>query len=126
MPLFPDTSEIPELKPVEPGEYDLRVIKAKETKSNRTGREGVMLICEIVGEDNAENTIDTMWLPMPTDDETKAQTMLRMIKERLLALGLPDDGTVELEDFTDLQFTALLDYEEQPNQRPRNNIKKII
>lgn len=126
MPLFPDTSGIPELKPVEPGEYDLRIIKAKETKSARTGREGVMLICEIIGEDNAENVLDTMWLPMDTDDSTNAQTMLRMLKERLLALGLPDDGTTEIEDFADLNFTALLDYEEEPNQRPRNTIKKII
>ena len=126
MSLFPDTSEIPELKPVEPGEYDLRVIKAKETESRNTHRKGVMLVCEIIGEDNAENIIDTMWLPMESDDESKAQTMLRMLKERLLALGLPDDGTVELEDFADLNFTALLDYEEQEGQRPRNNIKKII
>jgi len=85
-----------------------------------------MLICEIIGEANADNLIDTMWFPMFSDDEAKKTTMLRMLKDKLLALGLPDDGSVQLEDFIDLNFTALLEYEELPNQRPRNRIKKIV
>lgn len=125
MSLLPNTSDIPELSPVEPGEYDLRIIRAKETQSNRTGRKGIMLIHDIIGEDNAEDLIDTIWLPMDTDDEDKKKTMLRMIKERVLALGLPDDGSVELDDFIGTEFAAILELEDSDFGR-RNNIKRIL
>lgn len=125
MSIIPDLSDVPELSPVAEGEYELRVTKAKMNESKRTGRKGIMLVCEIVGEDNADNLIETMWLPMPSDDPDKAQTMSRMLKERLIALGLPTDGSNELEDFQDLEFSAFLEYEEDDTYGNRNVIKRI-
>lgn len=128
--LIPDLTDIPELTAVEEGEYDLRVIKATEKSSKRTGRPAIGLLCEIVGEDNAENVFHDIWLPMESDDENKTQIMWRMVKEFLVALGLPVDGISDLSVFEDLEFSALLIYEDtdqdgEPLARPRNSIKRI-
>ena len=49
MAIIPNLADIPEKKPVDGGEYDLRITKVKETKSQRTGRYGCMLVIEIDG-----------------------------------------------------------------------------
>jgi len=61
MAIIPNLSEIPDKKPVEAGEYDLRIRTAKETKSKNTGRYGCMLIIDIDGEDTADSIFHTMW-----------------------------------------------------------------
>jgi hypothetical protein len=124
MSLIPDLSDIPDLVDVAPGEYDLRVIKAFTGKSQNTGRECITLVCEISGETNAKNVMHSIWLPMESDNEEKAAVMWRMIKEFTTALGL--SGDLEIEDFEELQFTAILDLEESEEYGNRNNIKRVI
>jgi len=123
MPLIKDLSSIPDLTVVSPAEYDLRVITAKEVLSKNTGRNSIMLVCEIVGEENAQNLIHSIWLPMESDDETKAGTMWRMIKDFTVALGL--EGDLELDDFKNLEFTAVLEIEKFEDYGDRNIIKRI-
>jgi hypothetical protein len=53
-------------------------------------------------------------------------TMLRMLKERLQALNLPTDGSVELADFTGLEFSAQVVLTEDPEYGNRNEIKRIL
>ena len=125
MSLIPNLSEIPDLAPVADGEYDLRVITVKEKPSKNTGRNSIMMVCEIVGEDNASNLIHSIWLPMPSDDESKQAVMLRMIKDFVVALGLSSDGELELEDFEALEFSAYLELEQDETYGDRNIIKKI-
>lgn len=121
---IPDLSDIPEQAAVAPGEYDLRVLTAKDVKSDRTGREGVMLVCEIVGEENAQNLFHRIWFPMENDPDTKATTMWRMIKEFLDGVGLPVDGC-DTSDFENLQFSAYLNLTEDNNGRPINEIARV-
>lgn len=121
---IPSLDEIPDLTPVDPGEYDLRVISAKDVRSERTGRTGIMLVCEIVGEENAENVFHRIWMPMESDDERKAQTMWRMMKEFIRSVGLPTDG-LETADFENLEFSAQLSLVEQQNGRMANEIVRV-
>lgn len=125
MSLIPNLSDIPEQSVVPTGIYDLRIIKAQE-KTSKMGRKGIMQIIEIVSEDNALNIFDTLWLPMDSDDEGKKMTMLRMLKERLQALNLPTDGSVELADFAGLEFSASVVLTEDPEYGNKNEIKKIL
>jgi len=125
MSLIPNLSDIPDLEPVADGEYDLRVITAKESPSKRTGRNSIMLVCDIVGEDNAQNIIHSIWLPMPSDDASKQEIMLRMIKDFVVAVGLPAEGELDIVDFEDLAFSAILELEENAEYGNRNNIKRI-
>jgi len=140
MAMIPSLSEIPDRTPVEAGEYDLRITKAKETKSNRTGRYGCMLIIEIDGEDNAETVFHTLWYgnykDYKKDDEEKNNMMWRMVKDFLRALGLDPEQETDESDLTGLEFTAMLTYndgmdtDEDGNPvkvgQPRNEIAQIL
>ncbi len=104
----PNLSDIPDISPVEPGEYDLYIRQAKDTKSNDGSREGLMLVIDIQGVENAETIFDTIWFPNASDDEDKAAMMWRMIKERIIALGLDPAEENENSDFVGISFTAKL------------------
>jgi hypothetical protein len=122
---IPDLSDIPELGPVAPDtEYDLRIVGAKNIQSKRTGREAALFICEILGEENAENVLHSLWLPMESDDASKQKTMWRMVKEFLSAVGLPTDG-FELEDAIGTEFSAILSLGEDDKGRKRNEILRV-
>lgn len=123
---IPDLSDIPEQAPVAEGvEYDLRITKVKDVVSNKTGREGIMLICEVIGEENAESVFERLWLPMDGDDETKARTMWRMVKEFLISIGAPTDG-LDASELEGIEFSAILGIENDDKGRPRNFIQRVI
>jgi len=140
MAMIPSLSEIPDRTPVEAGEYDLRITKAKETKSNRTGRYGCMLIIEIDGEDTAETIFHTLWYgnfkDYKNDDEDKNNMMWRMVKDFLRALGLDPEQETDASDLVGLEFTAMLTYNDGMSTDddgkpvkvgpPRNEIAQIL
>lgn len=143
MSLIPDLSEIPDLSPILPtssdtkscGEHDIRVIKAQGTSSKKNGRNGILLVCDIIGEDEASNLMHTLWFgnfgDYNKDDEDKSNLMWRMVKDFLRAVGLSEDGNLEAEDFEGLEFSAELEYDdgkdEDGNEEypPKNVIKRI-
>jgi len=114
MSAIPNLSEIKDLAPVNPGEYDLRIISAKDTNSKRTGRNGILCIVEIVDEDLASNIMHTLWFgndgKYTKDDADKSDLMWRMVKDFLGNIGLNRDGEVELDEFADINFTAEVIY----------------
>lgn len=117
MALIPALKEIKDLTPVDGGqEYDLRIIKAQKTKSNRTGRKGVLFIVDIVDEDDALNIMHTIWFgndgDYTADDEEKSNMMWRGVKEFCRALGFDPDNGIEAEEFEDKQFTAIVEYDD--------------
>ena len=129
MTLIPNLSEIKDLAPVEDGEYDLRVIKAQATNSKKTGRNGLLLVCDIVGEDTASNLMHTIWFGNDgiynSDDDDKNQLMWRMVKDFLRAIGLDSNGELEVEDFQDLEFSAQLKYTQDDDYPAKNEIVRI-
>jgi len=140
MGLIPNLSDIPDKKPVESGEYDLRINKASETKSKNTGRYGCQLICQIDGEDNASNIFHTLWYgnfkDYQGDTEEKNNLMWRMVKDFLRALGLDPEEETDAEDLVGIEFTAELGYNDgmdvdddgKPIKvgNPRNEILRIV
>ena len=124
MTLIPDLSDIPDLEPVAPGEYDLTITKVIKVESNKTGRTGIKLVCNILGEDNAETLFHGMWFPMESDDKEKTELLWRMIKEFCTGLGLDTSNGLNEEDFIGLTFSAVLDIEDTEFGRA-NIIKRI-
>ncbi len=122
---LPNLSDIPELKLVEPGEADLIIKKAIEKKSDNTGRSGMMFVCEFTSEDDAEALFHSIWYPMEGDEEYKANTMLRMIKEFVIGIGLDPDDDLEGKDFEGIQFSAMVDIETYEGT-DKNVIKRIV
>jgi len=140
MSIIPNLSDIPDKKPVEAGEYDLRIRTAKETKSKNTGRYGCMLIIDIDGEDTADSIFHTMWYgnykDFQGDDEEKNNLMWRMVKDFLRALGLDPEEETDEEDLVDVEFTAdvgfndgmSVDDDGKPIKvgQPRNEILRVV
>ena len=139
MAMIPNLADIPDKKPVEAGEYDLRIDKVKETKSNRTGRYGCMLVIHIEGEDNADTIFHTLWYgnykDFQGDDEEKNNMMWRMVKDFLAALGLDPNEETDENDLVGVEFTADVGYndgmgtDDEGNPvklgQPRNEILRI-
>ena len=140
MTMIPNLKDIPDRKPVESGEYDLRITKVKETKSNNTGRYGCMLIIEIDNEDNADTIFHTMWYgnykDYQGDDEDKHNMMWRMVKDFLRSLGLDPEEETDESDLVGIEFTADVGYndgmatddEGKPVKvgNPRNEIIRVV
>ena len=139
MAMIPNLSDIPDRKPVDAGEYDLRVSKVKETKSNRTGRYGCMLIVEVDGEDNADTIFHTLWYgnykDFQGDDDEKNNMMWRMVKDFLATLGLDPNEETDESDLVGLEFTADVGYNDGMDTdddgnpikvgQPRNEILRV-
>lgn len=140
MAMIPNLSDIPDKEPVEAGEYDLRITKVKETKSNRTGRYGCQLIINIEGEDNADTIFHTLWYgnykDYQGDDEDKNNLMWRMVKDFLRALGLDPEQETDESDLVGLEFTAELSYSDGMSTdddgnpvrvgNPKNEIVRVV
>ena len=140
MAIIPSLSDIPDQSPVEAGEYDLRITKVKETKSNNTGRYGCMLICEIDGEDNASNIFHTLWYGnynnFQNDDEEKNNMMWRMTKEFLTSVGLDPENETDESDLVGIEFTADVGYNDGMDTdddgnpvrvgQPKNEILRVL
>lgn len=143
--IIPALNEIKDRAPVEAGEYDLRITKIKLTKSQRTGRYGCMLIIDIDGEDAADTIFHTLWYgnfddgagnSYNGDDEEKNNTMWRMVKDFLRALGLDPENETDESDLVGLEFTADVSYndgmgtDEDGNPvklgQPRNEIVRVL
>ena len=121
---IPDLSDVPDLKPLEEGEYELQVEKVKMIKNRDETRSAIMLICDVVGEDDAEDVIHSIWLPSSMDDPDKAMIMKRMLKEFVVAVGLDPDG-LEPSHFEGLNFSAKLKLTEFDG-RQRNEIARVL
>jgi hypothetical protein len=140
MAIIPNLSEIPDKKPVDGGEYDLRISKVKETRSNRTGRYGCQLIINIDGEDNADTIFHTLWYgnykDYQGDDDEKNNLMWRMVKDFLRALGLDPEQETDESDLIGLEFSAELSYNDGMSTdddgnpvkvgNPRNEIVRVV
>lgn len=104
---IPDLSDIPEPEVVAEGEYNLKIVSAQDTVSGNTGREGIKMVIHNLDMDNAVPIFHSIWMPMEGDDDTKANTMWRMIKEFLTGLGL-NPGNISTEELQGLEFTGLV------------------
>ncbi len=129
MAIIPNLADIPDKKPVEAGEYDLRITKVKETKSNRTGRYGCMMLMEVDGEDNADIIFHTLWYgnykDFQNDDEDKNNMMWRMVKDFLAALGLDPNEETDESDLLGLEFAADLGYSDGMGEDDEGNTIKV-
>ena len=129
MAMIPNLSDIKDKAPVEGGEYDLRITKVKETKSNRTGRYGCMMVIEIDGEDNANAIFHTIWYgnykDFQGDDEDKSNMMWGMVKEFLRSLGLDPEQETEDSDLVGLEFSADVSYSDGMGEDDDGNVIKV-
>lgn len=122
---IPSLSDIPELKPVEAGEYDLRIKTAKDVEGKDSKRPAILFGIDVVGEPNADVVWHRVNFPMQGDDPDKASTMWRMFKEFMIGLGMDTNEEHDTADFVGIEFSGELILTEDKNGRPVNELKKI-
>lgn len=118
--------EIQEDQPVPEGEYNLVIIDAKEKQDESGAVKGLLVICEIEGQENAANVLHNISLPMPIDDPTKVTNKLKFIKRFVQLFKIPTQGgKLNLADFAGKRAKAFLTQEEY-NGNISNRIKLPI
>lgn len=122
---IPDLSDIQEQQAQPEGEYDFKVVSAKDVISKNTGREGIRLGIQLVGISAAKMVNESMWLPMDSDDEAKAEVMWRMLKERIRAFDLPDSGC-RTEDFIGLEKRGVFKLSQWEDGTEVNELVRIV
>ena len=111
------------MAPVEDGEFDLRITHAME-KDYDSGAKALLLFIEIVGEDNADDIVHSLWLPTDLDTPKKARNKLLKVKEFMEAAGMDTSMETDPEDFKDMSLTAML--KQEPNYRDASKMDNVI
>lgn len=144
MGMIPALKEIKDIAPIKSedlnSEYDFIITKVLETKSNRTGRYGCLLIIKFADMDYAADIMHTLWYgnygDYNGDDEDKSNLMWRMVKEFLRSLGFDPEEETDFEDLLNYEFTAEISYnsgfttDDDGNEvkvgPPKNEIVRIL
>ncbi|HKL47248.1 MAG TPA: DUF669 domain-containing protein [Candidatus Izemoplasmatales bacterium] len=143
--IIPALSEIKDKAPVEAGEYELVISKAKLTKSQKTGRYGCMLIINIEGHNDADTIFHTLWYgnfddgagnSFNDDDDDKNENMWRRVKDFIRSIGLDPENETDESDLVGLEFTAEVGYNDGMGTdddgnpiklgQPRNEILRVL
>lgn len=120
---IPDLSDIQDLEVSPEGEYALKIISCKEVTSGKTGREGYSMVIHNLNGDSYLPIFHSIWFPMDSDDNTKTNTMWRMVKEFITALDMPP-GDVGPADFVGVEFSGLVGIKK--NERTDNDENYLI
>lgn len=121
---IPNLDQIADLTVMPEGEYDIKVISAKDIKNKEQTRSAIMLNCKIIGEENAKPVFHALWMGNNSDDKEKYDGMMRRVKEFIVAVGL-DLNEIETNDFAGVEFTALLKIKNF-NGEDSNEIARVV
>ena len=115
--MIPNLSHIKDKKVIKlesPQEMDLIITKMVMKKCS-SGRTGALFIISIDGEPEVKEIMHQVnfgnYGDYQKDDETTNETMWRMLKEFIRALGLDPEEEHPAEDFTDLEFVGMVGYD---------------
>ncbi len=126
---IPNLSEIPDLAPVPAGEYGLQITKSVMKRNKDDNRDGHVLTIKVLGEENVLPINHSLWFGSAEagDDKEKADGMDRRAKEFYNQIGIDTSEDLEVEDFVNIEFTALLKV--VPNffdNTPENEIVRVV
>ena len=115
--MIPNLSHIKDksvIKLESPQEMDLIITKMIMKKCN-SGRPAALFIIAMDGEPEAQEIMHQVnfgnYGDFQEDDESTNETMWRMLKEFIRALGLDPEEEHPVEDFVDLEFVGMVGYD---------------
>lgn len=113
IPINEDYDAIQENQPVPEGEYTLVIDSVKEKKVEGTDEtKGLLVICQIIGEDDAANVMHNLSLPLPEDSDEKKKNKLLFMKRFLTLFNIPFAGGLDLQQFPGKQAKCFLTQED--------------
>lgn len=128
--VVPNLSDVPEIKPVMEGEYDLRITGVQTKMTNGDPAKGklprpmINLTIEVIGEPNADIIFHSLFMPIESDQERTKTKMLGDIKVWAEACSLPLDG-LNVHDFMNSEIRAYV-IQDEWNGQVRNQIKTLV
>jgi hypothetical protein len=121
-----DTSNVPDLKPLPEGEYEVRLLSA-EVKNSKKGDPMIEAKFDVPSEGLSDDIYHYIMLPTGSDDEKKKIRKLQNLRDFKAALRMPPTGQVDLEQFAGEKSWALLTEETNEQTGKMNNrIKRFI
>ena len=122
-------ANVPDLVLLKDGEYRLRCDGAeiKDSKSTE-GNQYLQLVLKAVDEPNAQTIFHNVHLVNGSEDETKRNNKLRIIRDTVKAFDLDLSNTqLPVQDFCGVTVDAIVATEEGDGQYPpKNVIKKFL
>lgn len=118
-----DLDEVPELKTVSAGEYEL--VLATFERRMKTGP-FLYLQFEIAGEPAAKIVTHTIMLPTPKDEERQKDARLRAVKHFYKAFDIPTSGPVEFQNYIGNHGWGILSEEESEDYGIQNRVRRFI
>jgi hypothetical protein len=92
--------EIKEQQPVAEGEYTLVISDVREKLDNDTqDLKGLLVICEIEGNDEAANVLHNLSFPLQSDDLEKIKNKMLFMKRFLTHFSIPFNNGIDLDTF---------------------------
>lgn len=118
-----DLENVPEESAVPEGEYELRIVDAKDHVSKTSGKPSINVVFVIDSEPNSQLIYHYMSLPTPDDDDRSSNSKKRRIKDFLTVFGLSPQS--EYEEWIGLTGWALVEVDDR-TEEPRNAIRRFI
>lgn len=124
-------NEVPDLTPVEPGEYRLTITSASYKEGREKGTPMVALSMDIDELEDSQTVFHNLILPTDDDEVKKGKTKRRMIKDFCDAFSINYDtmqSAVEDDDYDALveeSGSAIL-VQDEFEGRVRNNVKRFV
>lgn len=119
--------DVPDLKAIDAGEYELTVTSAKKDKS-KSGNDMLSIVFRVNDVPNTLPIFHYMTLPSEDDDPEIRNSKLRRIKAFYQAFGVDVSSPVDVEeDLPGLTGFALLRFEEATDEfEERNSVKRFV
>ncbi len=83
-----DLENVPDLAPVAPGEYELRILSAAVVDGKQPGAKNILIVAAIEGEPNALNVFHYISMPNENDSKDMVDSKRRRIKDDFRAFDL--------------------------------------
>lgn len=126
-------NDVPELKALDEGEYELRLTKAEmrtvnNANSTYNGAQFILLSFDVPAKADSKGISHTLFLPREEDDEKQKNNRLRGMKAFFDAFGIDYNQGVDIDALNTSGATgwALLKVEEDPEYGEQNRIRRFI
>lgn len=118
--------DVPELKALEEGEYEVQITSADIGESDKTGGKYLMLRLEVPTEPESKDFTHVLMLPADGDSEKQRIKRLSRLKEAMEAFGYDYSQGIETDALEGLTSWAYLAVEESGEYGEQNRVRRFV
>lgn len=120
-------TDIPDEAPVEPGEYEMKVLSATHKISSTSGKPMVEVVLGVSEEPNARSVYTYLSLPAEKDDTKAINGKLRRLRSFYDCFAVDyEGGSVELDNLIGETGFCILSEEDDPEYGASNSVRRFL